>query len=365
MRRKSPARFATSLGVTALAGLLAAACAPILAAPPHLIAAWPLDEAHLSIAPHTLDLTFNRPLLPESTWAEAWRYDDGAQLPTDAVVEPDNPRRLTVRLQQAVAGQYRLHWHAVAARTGAASDGEQDFSMQDESPGSPRIGVSQALANSGDKLEVKGSGFGKRSTVTLTIGDDAQALNTVETDAHGSFGVDVRVPSGVPFGVQPVSAVDNGGQVAATALQVRWGGWPPLDAFTTGQPGPGAGEVTFSMSVRNRSDYLLERVRVVLDDPNPDVTSFVSAAPSAQRQERAVVWEIPVLDRGVVGPFRATYRATAAIASHATIEFRHRRPRGCTADDCPPAFVSETTSDSTLVNPADRVTAELTTVSRH
>ena len=360
-----PRRFSTSLIVAVLAALVAAACAPILAAPPHLIAAWPLDEAHLSIAPYTFDLTFNRPLRPESTWAEAWRYEDGTQLPTDTLVEPGDPRRLTVHLQQPAAGQYRLHWHAVAAGTGAAADGEQDFSMQDESSGSPRIGVSQAVADSGDKLEVKGSGFSQKSSVTLTIGDDAQALNTVQTDAHGSFGVDVRIPPGVPFGVQPVSAIDGGGRVATTALQVRWGGWPPLDAFTTGQPGPGQGEVTFSMSVRNRSDYLLERVRVVLEDPDPNATSFVAAEPSPQRQERAIVWEIPVLDRGVVGPFRATYRATAAIASHARIEFRHRRPRGCAADDCPPAFVSETTSDSTPVNPRDRVSAELTTVSRH
>jgi methionine-rich copper-binding protein CopC len=351
--------------VAVLAGFGAAACAPVLAAPPRLIAAWPLDEARLSIAPHTLDLTFNRPLRPESTWAEAWRYEDGTQLQTDTVVEPSNPRRLAVHLQQPAAGQYRLHWHAVAARTGAAADGEQDFSMQDESPGAPRIGVSQAVATSGDKLEVKGNGFSRKSSVTLTIGDDAQALNTVETDAHGSFGIDVRVPPGVPFGVQPISAIDSSGGVAASALQVRWGGWPPLDAFTVGQAGPGQGEVTFSMSVRNRSDYLLERVRVVLDDPNHDLTTFVAAEPTPQRLEHTVVWEIPVLDRGVVGPFRATYRTTATIASHARIEFRHRRPRGCTTEDCPPAFVSETTSDSTPVSPLDGVSAERGTIARH
>jgi hypothetical protein len=187
--------------------------------------------------------------------------------------------------------------------------------------------------------------------VTLTIGDDAQALNTVETDAHGSFGVDVRIPPGVPFGVQPISATDGGGGVAETAVQVRWGGWPPLVAFTVGQPGPAPGEATFSVSVRNRSDFLLERVRVALDDPGPGTTSFVAAEPNADRQPGAVAWEIPVLDRGVAGPFRATYRTTATVASHARIEFRHRRPRGCPADECPPAFVSETTSDSTPVSP--------------
>jgi methionine-rich copper-binding protein CopC len=344
-------RASTGLVVAAVAGLAAAACAPALAVPPQLIAAWPLDRAQLSIAPHALDLTFNRPLQPESTWAEVWRDDGGPAMPAETLVEPTNPRRLTVRLQQPAAGQYRLHWHAVAARTAAAADGEQEFSLQDESRGAPRIDVSQPTADSGDRLEVKGNGFGKLSAVLLTIGDDAQALNSVETDAHGSFGVDVRIPPGVAFGVQPVSATDNGGGVATTALQVRWGGWPPLVAFTDGQPGPEPGEVTFSVSVRNRSDFLLERVRLVLDDPVE--TSFVAAEPSPQRQERTVVWEIPVLDRGVAGPFRATYRATTAVASHATIEFRHRRPRGCTADDCPPAFISETTSDSTPVSPPD------------
>ena len=164
----------------------------------------------MPIAPHTLELTFNRPLQPESTWAAVQR-EDGPPTPTDTVVEPVNPRRLTVHLQQPAAGQYRLHWHAVAARTAAAADGEQDFALQDESPGAPRIDLSQPTADSGDKLEVKGNGFDKRSSVTLTIGDDAQALNTVETDAHGSFGVDVRIPPGVPFGVQPVSATDGGG----------------------------------------------------------------------------------------------------------------------------------------------------------
>jgi methionine-rich copper-binding protein CopC len=347
-----PRSLSTLLLVAALPGL-AAGCAPTLAAPPHLIAAWPLDEARLPITPHTFDLTFNRPLRPESSWAEVWRDQDGSQLPTDTVVQPTNPRRLEVHLQQPAAGQYRLHWHAVGARTGAAADGEQDFSLQDESEGAPHIAVSQATADSGDKLEVKGNGFGKQSSVTLTIGDDAQALNNVETDTRGSFGVDVRVPPGVPFGVQPVAATDANGGVANAALQVRWGGWPPLVAYTVGQPGPGPGEVTLSISVRNRSDYLLERVRVVLNDPGPGAASFIAAEPSPQRQEGAVVWQIPVVDRGVVGPFRATYRVTGVVASHARIEFRHRRPRGCTADDCPPAFVSETTSDSTPVSPAD------------
>jgi methionine-rich copper-binding protein CopC len=335
-------------GVVAAVGLLGAGCAPDLAAAPRLIAAWPPDQAQLPIAAHTLELTFNRALQTESSWAAVWRDEDGSPATIEATMEQ---RRLEVRLLEPAAGHYRLHWHTVAARTAAAADGEQDFSLQDESDGAPRIDVSQATADSGERVEIKGTGFDKASAVKLTIGDDSQALNSVVTDVHGSFGVDVRIPPGVPFGMQPVTAVDASGSVATTALQVRWGGWPPVLAFNTGQPGPGPDEVTFSVSVRNRSDFVLERVRIVLDDP--DGASFVAAEPMAERQGQAVRWEIPMLDRGVAGPWRATYRATAATTSHARIEFRHRRPRGCPANDCPPAFVSETTSDSTPVYPAD------------
>jgi hypothetical protein len=155
------------------------------------------------------------------------------------------------------------------------------------------------------------------------------------------------VPAGVPFGLQPVSAVDAWGDSATAALQVRWGGWPPLVAFTVGQPGPGAGEITFTLSVRNRSDYLLERVRIVFEDPAG--ASFVAAQPAPLRGDAFLTWDLPSVDRGVVGPFRATYRVTGAVASHARIEFRHRRPAGCRGEDCLPAFISETTSDSAPV----------------
>jgi len=49
---------------------------------------------------------------------------------------------------------------------------------------------------------------------------------------RGAFDLETRVPAGVPFGMQPVSAVDAWGESATAALQVRWGGWPPLVAVT-------------------------------------------------------------------------------------------------------------------------------------
>jgi methionine-rich copper-binding protein CopC len=330
--------------------VLAAACAPALAAPPRLVAVWPSAGAKLPVAPHTFELTFNRALRADASSAAVWRDDqDGQPIPTHAEVEPTNPRRLRVQILAPSTGRYRLHWHAVADRTAAMRDGEQGFSMRDESVEAPRLQVNRTTAESGEKFEVAGHGFGQDDHVRLTIGDDEQALRTVETNDEGAFVAETQVPAGVAFGVQPISAVDARGNSATAAVQVRWGGWPPLLAFTVGQPGPRPGEVTFSLSVRNRSDYVLEQVRVVLGDP--DGASFVAAEPAPQRQDQALAWEIPMVDRGVVGPFLATYRVTGATATHARIEFRHRRPRGCTGDDCLPAFVSETTSDSAPVVP--------------
>src|ERR1700730_13175508 len=141
--------------------LVAAACAPSLAAPPHLVAAWPPDEARLPIAAHTLDLTFNRPLLAASAWAEVWREADGSPLPTDTLLDPNNPRQLAVHLQRPAAGQYRFHWHAVAAPSGAGADAERDSPLQDESEAARQIGVSKAIPDSGEKREVKGNGLAR------------------------------------------------------------------------------------------------------------------------------------------------------------------------------------------------------------
>ena len=75
------------------------------------------------------------------------------------------------------------------------------------------------------------------------------------------------------------------------------------------------------------SQEVLERVRVVV--PDPPGASFVVADPAPRRQDQSVIWEIPTVDRGVFGPLRVTYRVAGSVASHAWIEFRHRRPHGC------------------------------------
>lgn len=332
-----------------LTSLAAVGCAPSLAATPHLIAASPAAGARLPVEGQTFELTFNRRLSTQASWFSVWREEDGATIETETSIDPKNPRQAHVHLPRAAAGAYRLHWHAVAARSGGAAEGEQGFTLQDESRPPPRLEVSPAMAEAGDKLEINGEGFGQRSQVTLTIGDDQIDLATAEADRRGSFDVEARVPANVPFGVQPLSAEGAQGARAAAALQVRWGGWPPLVSFTVGQAGPRPGQVTFSVTVRNRSDYMLERVRLVLSDP--DGASFVSAEPRPQRQEATSVWEIPTLDRGASGPFRATYRANGAVVGHTWVEFRHRHTLGCGEDDCMPAFISESASQSAEIAP--------------
>jgi methionine-rich copper-binding protein CopC len=339
------------LATASVVGLILSGCAPVLAAPPHLVAAWPSAGVTLPVERTTFDLTFNHALSPDASWAAVWRDEDGLPIAADSAVELSNPRRLSVVVKEPTAGEYRLHWHAVAARTGAAVDGEQTFSLQDESASPARVELSRAAAETGEKVALTGRGFGKRCAVQLTIGDDEQALSTVATDANGAFVAEARVPQNVPFGEQPVLATDMCGATATTALHVRWGGWPPLVAFDVGQPGPATGEATFWVTLRNRSDYVLERVRVVL--PDPQGASFVSADPRPKRQDQTISWEVPTMDRGVRGPFRVTYKVTGVVSSHAWIEFRHRRPNGCSGDDCLPAFVSETTSESTPVAAAD------------
>lgn len=338
------------MGGVALVLMLCAGCAPVLAVPPHLVAAWPAPDSTLAVVRQALDLTFNRPLSADRSWATVWRDEDGSPLRTETQVDQRAPRHLRVRLLEVLPGQYRLRWHAASEDSAAAADGEQMFALQGEDISAPRLSISHSAAESGDQFAINGSGFEPSARVTLTIGDDAGPLTTVQTDQAGTFAARANVPPSVPFGLQPIVATDSEGAMAATALQVRWGGWPPLVAFTSGQPGPRSGEATFAVTLRNRSDYVLEKVRIVMQEP--DGATYVSAEPVPARANGMLTWELPIVDRGVVGPLRVTFKTTHRTATHARIEFRHRRPRNC-GDNCLPAFISETSSDSTPTAPAD------------
>jgi methionine-rich copper-binding protein CopC len=330
--------------------VVAVGCAPTLDGRPKLVATWPADGASLPVAEQTLELTFNRPLDPNATWATVWRDGDTAPGSAGVASDPANARVLRVDLDGPAAGAYRLQWHAVAARSTAANDGEQRFYVRPESAPPPRLEVLRASAEAGDNVQVVGQGFGRECPVQLTIGDDDQDLAEVDTDSNGGFVATVRVPAVVPFGLQPVSAVDAHGDTATAALQVRWGGWPPLVAWTVGRAGPGPDEVTFWLHLRNRSDYVLERIRILMVDPEDAI--FVAADPQASRHDGGVDWEIASADRGMVGQFSATYRVSGPAVSYAKIDFRHRRPRGCTGEECLPAFVSEINSKSVAVAPS-------------
>jgi methionine-rich copper-binding protein CopC len=337
--------------LAALGALALSSCAPVLAAKPHLVAVWPRSGASLSVARHTFQLTFNRPLSPESSSAVVWGDERGGPLAVDVRIDPTDSERLKVRLLEPSIGTYELHWHAVTAQSGASADGDLAFNLQNESPAPPRIDVSPATTDKGEVLELVGKGFGKHARVQLSMADDEQSLGSVETDERGTFNFEAHVPASVPFGVQPVVAVDDMGRTATAAVRVHWGGWPPVVATALGQPGPDTGEVTFTVNVRNGSDYVLEHVRVVLK--NPEGGSLVGADPAPQTEEGTLVWMIPVMDRELVGPFRATFRTSAPVVAHAWMEYRHRHSRNCGLEECLPAFISDASADSPPVAPAD------------
>jgi hypothetical protein len=303
----------------------------------------------LPVVKHTFQLAFNRPLDASSSWAVV-TSPAGARIATSATVDPNEPRRLSVHLLEPQAGSFDLRWHVQTTDSHLASDGDEPFTLQPDTPTPPSIDVSPAVAESGDRLELVGKGYPREARVLLMIGDDDQPLAIAQTDGSGRFNVEARVPSSVPYGLQRVSSFDGANRTAMSTFQVQWGGWPPLVGSDVGSPGPDPGEVTFTITVRNRSDYVLEHVQVVLTDP--DGSEVVSADAGAQHRDLALAWDIPVMDRGPSRPLHVTYRTDHTVVSHAWFEFRHRRERGCSRVDCLPAFVSNSVADSEPTAPA-------------
>jgi hypothetical protein len=196
-------------------------------------------------------------------------------------------------------------------------------------------------------LQVSGGGFAPGEQVRLTIGDDGQPLGAVNADAAGAIEARVVLPGSVPFGVQGIRAVGASGAKVSTAVQVYWGGWPPLGVWTVGEPGPGTGEVTFDVAGRNRSDYVLEGITVTLDFPTR--ARLVWSTPGGVIDEEQISWTLPGwLDRTTFGPLRATFAVDGQepVSARTTVGFRHRRPRDCVGDGCLPAFISSTQSES-------------------
>ena len=144
----------------ALLAFIVASCAPSLSAPPHLVATWPVAGASLSVARHTLELTFNRPLQADASWAALWR-EDGSSLPSEVTLDASDARRLKMRVLEPAAGSYQLHWHAVSAGARLGTDGAQPLTLRNESPAPPRLDVSPSTTDTGERLELVGKGFEK------------------------------------------------------------------------------------------------------------------------------------------------------------------------------------------------------------
>jgi hypothetical protein len=302
----------------------------------------------LPVAKLTLELVFNRSLDPGQSAAEV-TAEDGTRVSTRVAVDPSNPRRLAIRLLEPGEGRLAMHWHVSAADSQQTAEGDAAFDLERNTPVPARIDVAPPTTDIGDRLEVVGKGFARNSVVPLTIGDDDQPLATAETDAAGRFNLEVRLPPTVPYGLQQISGFDGNRRAAVASVQVQWGGWPPVVGTSSGEPGPDRDEVTFTVNLRNRSDYVLEHVRVVL--PDPQASQVVSADGDAQHEDAALVWEIPVMDRGLARPLHVTYRTEHAVTAHASVEFRHRRQRGCLRDDCLPAFISTSVVDLEQIAP--------------
>ena len=335
--------------VMAAALLAATGCAPNLTQRLQLVAVWPASGESLPVRRHTFELTFNAALDPRATSAAVLQTDATTALPIDVKMDATDPRRLTVRLADPRVGSYRLRWHAVATDSRGSTDGEQSFVLKDETVLPARLDVTRAMAkDAGQPLDLTGNGFAKNSTVKLTMGDDDQPLAMVDTDDRGSFEAQPKVLASIPFGVQPINASDDRGHTASAAVDVRWGGWPPAIPIDVGASGPGSGQVTFTVTVRNRSDYVLEHITLIVKDP--DGARLVGTDPASRREDHASVWDIATLARGLAGPFGATYTASGPIVSQAWMEFRHRPERGCT-QNCPPAFISNSAAESDPVSP--------------
>jgi methionine-rich copper-binding protein CopC len=326
----------------------ASACAPALTSHARLVAGSPAASAIVGSAPASLELTFNEALGPASK-VEVIAISSGETVSKDSVVDPANAQRLTAPLGSLAAGVYQVRWHTVPASSGAALNGAYSFTVSPDVRTQPRLSLGKATADSQEAVPLSGQGFAPRSMLKLAIADDAQPLQSVQTDDSGSFATSIVVPPNVPFGWQPVLATDATGARAATPLEVRWGGWPPLDASVVARPGPSSGEVTFSITVRNRSDYVLEAIEVGV--PLPEGSSFDSATGGGQLKDGQVTWSLPWIDRSIAGPFDLTLRATAPVSVQAHVDYRHRRPRGCLGDGCLPAFISNAASEPATGSP--------------
>lgn len=330
--------------------LIAAACAPNIPAPANLVLADPAPDAVIGALPETLQLNFSDPLLAGASSATV--IDPTGQVVPAAVdVAPDDPTALVVRITQpGGAGRFTVQWTTVSASARSPADGEFSFTVEPGAPQQPRLSVLPAATDVDQPLVVSGTGFDPQAAITLTVGDNSEPMGTAQSDASGAFDQTVTVPHDVPFGQQPVWARDDSGAKAGAEVGVRWGGWPPLIIYTQAAPGPDHGQVTLTVVGINRSDYVLDGVRIHLE--LPPGAALVTATAGAEVQDGELIWDQGILGRTSLVPRSAVLSVGGPVVGRSSIDFRHRRAPGCIGDQCLPAFVDQTNSESGQVVPA-------------
>jgi uncharacterized repeat protein (TIGR01451 family) len=216
----------------------------------------------------------------------------------------------------------------------------------------PSVQTSTDTADVQQPFLVTGTGFAPSQTLALTIADNNEKLDTwgtAATDASGAFTAAVRIPADVPYGMQPITATDPKGDNAQGQVMVKWGGWPPLQLTVKAASGPSAGQVTYTVSGYNLSDYILQTVRVRL--PIPTGATFVSATRGGTVFNGAeVAWDnAGPLPRGPLLPRSATFQVAAPAATHAWAYFYH--VGSGQANDSPPGFQSTSVTADVSVTP--------------
>src|SRR5919198_1957552 len=304
--------------------VLLAACAPTAPMRAHPILIEPVPDAVLGAQPSTAEIAFSARLDPDRSRLLVTDAE-GTVVSEPSRVDTSDPRRLVAPLRGLAPGVYQLVWSSVQAGSTASLEGQARFRIEPGAPARPTIRLSSPQLDSGQPLSVEGQGFAPSTRVVVSIGDDADELAVTTSRADGSFVIAaVPVPDDLPLGEQPVLARDNQGAAAASLLRVHWGGWPPLRLTLTRMPGPVPGEVTVQVGGRNRSDYVLRDVRLIL--LLPAEARLVSANPPGREDNETVVWDpISNLERGPPEPRLAILRTDPRAAAEVRVwaEYGH------------------------------------------
>jgi methionine-rich copper-binding protein CopC len=330
--------------------LALAGCAPRALLHAHPILIQPPPNAVLGAPPSTAEIAFTAPVAGDRS-SLVVIDSDGSVVSERSRVDVTDPRRLVAALPGSLpSGAYELIWRSVEASTNAELDGQEKFRIEPSAPQRPAIAFSMPEVDAGDKLSITGTGFSPNTRVVLTIGDDADQLAVTSSREDGSFVVAaLPVPADLPLGEQPVTARDNNGATAATLLRVHWGGWPPMRLSVNARAGPRPDQVTVDLGGRNRSDYTLRDVRLVLR--LPPGASLTSASPGGREDSASVVWDVPgSLERGPLDPRWAILsvdRSDGAPTFGAWAQYGHLPERSPIWGDLPGFYSSSASAEVT------------------